>query len=44
MQDKLLWHYLFSKLETGRSPRTGRYVDLAANHYKRISNTYFLDR
>ena len=37
-QDKLLWDGIFSRLG-----RVGRYVDLAANHYKRISNTYFLD-
>ena len=38
-QDRLLWDALFSKLN-----RTGRYIDCAANHYKRISNTYFYDR
>lgn len=38
-QDKLLWHAAFAHLG-----RTGRYIDCASNHFKRISNTYFLDR
>ena len=39
-QDKLLWDGVFSHLRG----RAGRYLDVAANHYKRISNTYFLDK
>ena len=38
-QDKLLFTHVFSKL--GRS---GVYADVASNHYKRISNTYFYDK
>ena len=38
-QDRLLWEHLFARLR-----RRGRYLDVAANHHKRISNTYFLDR
>ena len=37
-QDKILWQGLFARLG-----RPGRYIDAAANHYKRISNTFFLD-
>ena len=37
-QDKKLWQTIFSKLE-----RRGTYLDVASNHYKRISNTYFYD-
>ena len=37
-QDKLLWDAIFSHRS---SP--GVYADVASNHYKRISNTYFYD-
>ena len=45
MQDKWLFEHFFRKMYE-RSERNGRtltYVDVAANHYKRISNTYFYD-
>jgi hypothetical protein len=38
-QDKVLYELIFSKIQG----RRGTYVDVAANHYKRISNTYFYD-
>ena len=38
-QDRWLYERFFSKLG-----RRGVYVDVAANHYKRISNTFFFDR
>jgi len=38
-QDKSLWEHHFKSLS-----RPGVYVDVAANHYKRASNTYFFDR
>ena len=37
-QDSLLWQHVFSKLG-----RKGVYLDVAANHYKRVSNTFFYD-
>jgi len=39
-QDKMLWQHLF------RNSRGAsfRYADVAANHFKRLSNTYFFDR
>lgn len=37
-QDSLLWQHIFSQLQ-----RPGVYIDVAANHYKRISNTFFYD-
>lgn len=37
-QDKILWYELFFRR------KHGIYADVAANHFKRISNTYFLDR
>ena len=41
-QDRFLWDHIFKRMPAVR--RTFRYIDLAANHYKRISNSYFLDR
>ena len=38
-QDTVLFKHLFRSLK-----RPGIYADVAANHYKRISNTYFYDR
>jgi hypothetical protein len=38
-QDRWLYERLFAKLG-----RRGTYVDVAANHFKRISNTFFFDR
>ena len=38
-QDRQLWLEIFSKLG-----RPGVYADIAANHYRYISNSYFLDR
>ena len=37
-QDRTLYHLLF------RNQTGGVYLDVAANHYKRIINTYFYDR
>ena len=37
-QDRILWNAVFRHLG-----RPGVYADVASNHYKRISNTYFLD-
>ena len=37
-QDRLLWNAIFSNYQ-----RPGVYADVASNHYKRISNTYFYD-
>lgn len=39
-QDRAVYETLFKSL---RGPQ-GVYVDLASNHYKRISNTYFFDK
>ena len=38
-QDRALYELLFENMS-----RPGVYLDVAANHYKRISNTYFYDR
>ena len=40
-QDRALFESVYAQ-SLGR--RRGVYVDLASNHYKRISNTYFFDR
>ena len=38
-QDRALYEQLFANMSV-----RGVYLDVAANHYKRISNTYFFDR
>ena len=40
-QDSQLWKHLFAH---PLKELAGAYIDVAANHYKRISNTYFYDR
>lgn len=37
-QDSLMWRHVFSRLG-----RRGVYLDVAANHFKRVSNTFFYD-
>jgi hypothetical protein len=45
-QDKLLWRHLFNGTTSNRAPggRIRVYAEVAANHYKSISNSYFFDR
>jgi len=45
-QDRVLWERVFSRNRGVFSERRGGhvYLDVASNHWKRISNTYFFDR
>lgn len=45
-QDKLVWHALFNSTTSNRAAdgRIRVYAEVAANHYKSISNSYFFDR
>ena len=43
-QDRAMFETLFMDRGENQGAGGGVYVDLAANHYKRISNTYFYDQ
>ena len=45
-QDKNLWKAIFNSTTSNRAPggRPRVYAEVAANHYKSISNSYFFDR
>ena len=45
-QDKLVWRALFNSTTSNRAAdgRIRVYAEVAANHYKSISNSYFFDR